>query len=136
MSPCGGLRIPRYPVVCCVLLVWLSGVTAPASAAPKTACDLVTKTNVESVFGLTLEEPISSSRRTTDSQDVFSACEFRGPGAFTTTGKRIIVSLSRTTVANPDPVNRSVRYRSDPTLSFRDVPDLGDAAYWAHARSG
>ena len=127
----------RYPVVCCALLVWLSVVAVPASAAqPKTACELVTKANVESVFGLTLEEPISSSRQTTNSQDVFSACEFRGPGAFTTTGKRIIVSLSRTTVANPDPVNRSVRYRPDPISSFKDVPDLGDAAYWAHARSG
>ncbi len=137
MSPCGGPRIPRYPVVCCVLLIWLSVAAVLASAAqPKTACELVTKTNVESIFGLTLEEPISSSRQTTDSQDVFSACEFRGPGAFTTTGKRIIVSLSRTTVTNPDPVNRSVRYRPDPGLSFKDVPDLGDTAYWAHARPG
>ena len=137
MSPCVGPRIPRYPVVCCALLVWLSVVAVPASAAqPKTACELVTKANVESVFGLTLEEPISSSRQTTNGQDVFSACEFRGPGAFTTTGKRIIVSLSRTSVANPDPVNRSVRYRPDPSMSFKDVSDLGDAAYWAHARPG
>jgi len=127
----------RYPVVCCALLVWLSVVAVPASAAqPKTACELVTKANVETVFGLTLEEPISSSRQTTDSQDVFSACEFRGPGAFTTTGKRIIVSLNRTTVPNPDPVNRSVRYRPDPISSFKDVPDLGDAAYWTYARPG
>jgi len=129
--PCSKSRLQRYLALCCAVVCWLSVAPPAFSSQLKTACELVTKGNVESVFGEAFEEPISSSPKA-GAEVVLSSCEFRRRGEFARPGRRIILTLSRVPVADPNAL--SGRYGQDPRFSFRNIPSVGDAAYWAYAR--
>jgi hypothetical protein len=104
---------------------------AQSKIATKTACELVTKADVESTLGEAFEGPVGQPIA-----EGFSSCEFRRPGL---NSRRIILVLAigRPDMANPDWPNVSRaeqknRFKDQGRFNVTDVQGVGDDAYWAY----
>ena len=112
-----------------VLLVWLSASASSASyAQDKKACDLLTKEDVESVLGVTLQRPES---RAGGVQCVFVP-ETQSP---TGDNPSLFVDVHYSAAPNPAAVEQYLKASDEDSTTIEipvEVPGIGDAAIVSH----